>query len=182
MLFLFASFAIYHFAWFTCSYNLIFYATDILYINELEWAALMTWFSVVNILSALPCGKIIDRFGRKKPLTVAWLLFIPALIGFVYENIAITSISLLLLGVALIATNTAYPALMADFVARDKRGKIIGSTNFFFYILSSLGTLSGGFMYQYMSPALPFLFSATLFIPCLILTLFKVQEPSSREV
>jgi DHA1 family multidrug resistance protein-like MFS transporter len=182
MLFLFVSFAIYHFAWFMCSYNLIFYATDIVHIKEFEWAALMTWFSVVNILSALPCGKIVDRFGRKKPLTVAWFLFIPGLISFVYGNIIIISIGFLFLGVALILSNTAYPALMADFVARDKRGKIIGSTNFFSNILSSLGALSGGFMYQYLSPALPFLLSATLFIPCLILTLFKVHEPTSREV
>ena len=182
MLFLFASFAIYHFAWFLCSLNLIFYATEILNIKNFEWAVLMTWFSVVNLLSALPSGKIIDRFGRKKPLTVAWLLFIPALIGFVYGNIVITSISFLLLGVALIVANTAYPALMADFVVRDKRGKIIGSTNFFFNILSGLGRLSGGFMYVYLSPALPFLLSAILFIPCLILTLFKVHEPTSREV
>jgi DHA1 family multidrug resistance protein-like MFS transporter len=182
MLFLFVSFAIYHFAWFMCSIYLISYALDILYIEEFEWAALMAWFSVVNLLSALPCGKIIDRFGRKKPLAVAWFLFIPALIGFVYGNIIITSISFLFLGVALIVANTAYPALMADFVARDKRGKIIGSTNFFFYILSSLGTLAGGFMYQYLSPALPFLLSAILFIPCLILTLFKVHEPTRREV
>jgi MFS family permease len=182
MLFLFASFAIYHFAWFMCSIYLISYALDILYIEEFEWAALMAWFSVVNLLSALPCGKIIDRFGRKKPLTVAWLLFIPALIGFVYGNIVTSSISFLILGVALIVANTAYPALMADFVAREKRGKIIGSTNFFFNILSSLGTLAGGFMYQYVSPALPFLLSATLFIACLILTLFKVHEPTSREV
>jgi DHA1 family multidrug resistance protein-like MFS transporter len=181
MLFLFVSFAIYHFAWFMCSYNLIFYATDIVHIKEFEWAALMTWFSVVNILSALPCGKIVDRFGRKKPLTVAWFLFIPGLISFVYGNIIIISIGFLFLGVALILSNTAYPALMADFVARDKRGKIIGSTNFFSNILSSLGALSGGFMYQYLSPALPFLLSATLFIPCLILTLFKVHEPTSRE-
>jgi MFS family permease len=182
MLFLFASFAIYHFAWFMCSLNLIFYATEIVNIKDFEWAVLMTWFSVVNILSALPCGKIIDRFGRKKPLTVAWFLFIPGLIGFVYGDIIIISICFLFLGVALILANTAYPALMADFVARDKRGKIIGSTNFFFNILSGLGRFSGGFMYVYLFPVLPFLFSATLFIPCLILTIFKVHEPPSREV
>jgi DHA1 family multidrug resistance protein-like MFS transporter len=182
MLFLFASFAIYHFAWFMCSLNLIFYATEVLNIKELGWAALMTWFSVVNVLSALPCGKIVDRFGRKKPLVTAWLLFIPGMIGFVYGNIIILSICFLCFGVALILSNTAYPALMADFVARDKRGKIIGSTNFFFNILSALGQFSGGFMYQYLSPALPFLISAVLFVPCLFLTFFKVQEPTSREV
>ncbi len=182
MLFLFAGFAIYHFAWFMCSLNLIFYASDILNIQDLEWAALMTWFSVVNMISALPCGKIIDRFGRKKPLTVAWFLFIPGLIGFVYGNIIIILISFLFLGVALILANTAYPALMTDFVARDKRGKIIGSTNFFFNILSSLGQFSGGFMYEYVSPAVPFLLSAALFVPCLILTVLKVHEPTYREV
>jgi MFS family permease len=182
MLFLFLSFAIYHFAWFMCSLNLIFYATDLLNIKDFEWAALMTWFSVVNTIVALPCGKIIDRFGRKKPLTVAWFLFIPGLVGFVYGNIIIISICFVFLGIALILANTAYPALMADFVARDKRGKIIGSTNFFSNILSSLGQLSGGFMYQYLFPALPFLFSAILFIPCLLLTLFKVKEPSKKEM
>jgi len=182
MLFLFASFAIYNFAWFMCSLNLIFYATDVMNIQDFEWATFMAWFSVVNILAALPCGKIIDRFGRKKPLMLAWFLFIPGLIGFVYGNIVITLVSFMCLGVALILANSAYPALMADFVARDKRGKIIGSTNFFFYILSALGLLFGGFMYQYLSPALPFILSAFLFVPCLIVTLFKVQEPTSREV
>jgi DHA1 family multidrug resistance protein-like MFS transporter len=182
MLFLFASFAIYHFAWFMCSLNLIFYATEIIKITDFEWAALMSWFSVVNILSALPCGKIIDKFGRKKPLLAAWLLFIPGLVSFVYGNMIIIPISLLCFGVGLILSNSAFPALMADLTARQNRGKIIGSTNFFFNILNALGQLSGGFVYEYLSPALPFLFSAVLFVPCLLLTLFKVQEPTNREV
>ena len=182
MLFLFASFAIYHFAWFMCSLNLIIYSTEVMNISDFDWATLWAWFSVVNVLSALPCGKIIDRFGRKKPLTVAWFLFIPGLVGFVYGNVIIISASLLLLGIALILANIAYQALMADFVAREKRGKIIGSTNFFFNILSASGTLSGGFMYQYVSPALPFIFSAVLFVPCFFLTLFKVHDPVSREI
>ena len=182
MLFLFASFAMYHFAWFMCSLNLIFYATEIIKITDFEWAALMSWFSVVNILSALPCGKIVDKFGRKKPLIAAWLVFIPGLVSFVYGNMIIISISLLCFGVALILSNSAFPALMADLTARQNRGKIIGSTNFFFNILNALGQLSGGFVYEYLSPALPFLFSAVLFVPCLLLTLFKVQEPTNKEV
>jgi MFS family permease len=182
MMFLFISFAIYHFAWFMCSLNLIFYATDIMNMTELEWAALMTLFSLVNVLAALPCGKIVDRFGRKKPLILAWILFIPGLFGFVYGNILLTSTSLLFLGVALILANSAYPALMSDLVARNGRGKLIGSTNFFFNILSGLGQLSGGFIYQYLSPSFPFLIAAILFVPCLFLTLFQVQEPTKREL
>lgn len=181
-LFLFASFAIYNFAWFSCSLNLIFYATEIVNLTEIEWAALMSGFSVVSIFAALPCGKIIDRFGRKKPLVVSWILFILGLIGFTNGNAVILSLCFLSLGVALILANTAYPALMADLVARDKRGKMIGSTHFFFNILNAMGQLSGGYTYQYLSPALPFFLSATLFIPCFILTIFKVQEPASREV
>jgi MFS family permease len=182
MLSLFASFAIYHFAWFICSLNLIFYAIEIIKITDFEWAALMSWFSIVNILSALPCGKIVDKFGRKKPLIAAWVLFIPGLISFVYGNMIIIPISLLCLGIALILSNSAFPALMADLTARQNRGKIIGSTNFFFNISNALGQLSGGFVYEYLSPALPFLFSAVLFVPCILLTLFGVQEPTNREV
>jgi MFS family permease len=182
MLFLFVSFAIYNFAWFVCSLNLIFYAMDVLHIEEFEWAVLMMWFSAVSLLSALPCGKIVDKFGRKKPLSMAWFLFIPAMIAFVYGNLITLSICFLLLGVALILVNTAYPALEADMVAREKRGKIAGSTYFFFGILNSLGQLSGGFMYQYLSPALPFLLSSTLYVPCLLLTLFFVHEPTKREI
>ncbi|MDG6223078.1 MAG: MFS transporter [Candidatus Bathyarchaeota archaeon] len=182
MLFLFGSFAIYHFAWYMCSIYLVVYATEILNIPELNWAILMTWFSIVNVVTALPCGKIVDKIGRKKPLIVAWVLFIPGLVGFVYGNPIIIAISLLCFGVALILANSAYPALIADFVVREKRGKIIGSTNFFFNILSGLGQLSGGVMYEYVSPELPFLTSAILFIPCLILTLFKVKEPTKREL
>jgi MFS family permease len=182
MLFLFVSFAIYNFAWFVCVLNLIFYATEVLHITDFEWAVLMMWFSAVGILSALPCGKIVDKFGRKKPLLVGWLLFIPAMIGFVYGNLIILLICFLLLGMASILANTAYPALQADMVAREKRGKIAGSTYFFFYIMNSLGQLSGGFMYQYLSPALPFLTSSTLYVPCLLLTLFFVHEPNKREI
>jgi MFS family permease len=182
MLFLFLSFAIYHFGWFMCTFNLIFYATEVANIPDFEWATLWAWFSIVNILSALPCGKIIDKFGRKRPLTLAWLLFIPGLVGFVIGNIILISVSLLFMGVALILANTAYPALMADFVVRKNRGKIIGSTNFFFNIFSGLGQLSGGYMYEYISPSLPFIFSAILFVPCFLLTLFRVHDPSNREV
>ncbi len=182
MLFLFTSFAIYHFAWFMCSPYLILYATGIMNISDFNWATLMAWFSVVNVLSALPCGKIVDRFGRKKPLTIAWFLFIPGLVGFVYGNVIIISASLLLLGISLILANIAYQALMTDFVAREKRGKIIGSTNFFFNILSALGQLAGGFIYDYVSPGFPFIFSAILFIPCLFLTFFKVHDSVSREI
>ena len=182
MLFLFISFVIYHFAWFMCSYNLILYATEVANIPDFEWATLWTWFAVVNMLAALPCGKIVDRFGRKRPLTIAWFLFIPGLVGFVIGNIILISVSLLFLGVALILANTAYPALIADFVVRENRGKIIGSTNFFFNIFSGLGQLFGGFIYEYLSPALPFIFSAILFVPCFLLTLFRVHDPIIREV
>ncbi|MFW6117324.1 MAG: MFS transporter [Thermoproteota archaeon] len=182
MLFLFISYAIYNFAWFTCSLNLIFYATDILNITDFQWGFLMMWFSAISILAALPSGKIIDKFGRKKPLVVGWLLFIPAMVTFVYGNLIILILCFSLLGAASMLVNTAYPALEADLVAREKRGKISGSTYFFFNILNSLGQLSGGFMYQYISSSLPFLLSSTLYIPCLFLTLLLVHEPTKREI
>ena len=181
MLFLFSAFATYNFAWFTCSSYTIFYALDILQIGEFSWATLMTWYSAVNLLAALPCGKIIDKFGRKKPLILAWFLFIPGMIGFVYGNLVILAVCYMFLGVALILSNTAYPALLADLVPRETRGKIIGSTNFFFVILNAVGSFVGGYMYQYVSPTLPFFVAAALFVPCVLVTTFLVHEPTNRE-
>ena len=181
-LYLFGVFAVYNFGWFMVSQNMIFYAINVLNIGDFSWAALMTWYSVVNLVSALPCGKIVDRIGRKKPLIIAWFLFIPAMIGFIYGDFVILAACYLFVGVGLIIANTAFPALLADLVPRDKRGKIIGSTNFFFIILNALGQFLGGYMYQYVSPALPFIFSAALYVPCIFLTVFKVHEPTEREV
>ena len=181
MFFLFFSFAIFNFAWYLGYLNMIFYATEVLHIKEFEWAILMTWFSAVSFLSALPCGSIIDKIGRKKPLWVAWLLFMPSMIIFLVGNIILLYVCFLLLGLASTILFTVYPALQADLVARENRGKIAGSTFFFFYILNSLGQLFGGFIYQYVSAMLPFLLSAMLYIPCFLLTLFLVHEPTKKE-
>ncbi len=181
MLFLFLSFAIFNFAWYLGYLNMIFYATEVLKIKEFEWAVLMSWFSAVSLFLALPCGKIIDKIGKRKPLLMAWLLFLPSMTIFVYGNLNLLFVCFLFLGLASTLVFTLYPAMEADLVSKEKRGKIAGSTFFFFYILNSMGQLFGGFVYQYISPSCPFFLASALYVPCFILTLFFVHEPTKKE-
>ncbi|HID90916.1 TPA: hypothetical protein EYP44_03045 [Candidatus Bathyarchaeota archaeon] len=59
---------------------LIIYATDVLRIEEFEWALLLAWLSAVTICSALPSGKLIDGFGRR---AVGQLIG-----GFLYDHVS----------------------------------------------------------------------------------------------
>jgi len=76
---------------------------------------------------------------------------------------------------------SAFGSLQADLVPVEQRGKVIGFTNFFNYIISSIGVLVGGILYATIAPQLPFLLLIVLVSLEFLLLLFLVQEPKKRE-
>jgi MFS family permease len=76
----------------------------------------------------------------------------------------------------------AYQSMEADLVPREHRGKVIGFTQFFEYILASIGQLLGGYLYERISLQLPFLLFLASTVPCAILTLLLIHEPEKREI
>ena len=160
---------------------LVIYAVQDLQISEFDWALLMTLLSGTMLVSALPLGKLIDRVGRKVPLLIAYGLPIPAVWLFLNGGFVGAALSLSLMGVATILGNSAYSSLQADLVPREKRGKVMGFSNFVGHILTSLGQLVGGVMYERISHQLPFLLLAVLSVPALLITLLMVHEPGERE-
>lgn len=164
-----------------CSPFFVVYATKILAIGGFEWAILMALLLVSRMLSALPSGKIIDKFGRRKPLALSHLLLLPVLLLFVYGDFYRLLVSLLLFGVSQSMLAVSQQSLQADLTPREHRGKVIGSTQFASYILAALGQLLGGILYSYASPQTPFLICAASAIPLTIMTIFLVHDPKKRE-
>ncbi len=164
-----------------CSPFFVVYATKILAIGGFEWALLTALLLVSRMLSALPSGKIIDKFGRRKPLALSHLLLLPVLLLFVYGNFYRLLVSLLLFGVSQSMLAVSQQSLQADLTPREHRGKVIGSTQFASYILAALGQLLGGILYSYASPQTPFLICAASTIPLTIMTIFLVHDPKKRE-
>jgi len=164
-----------------CSPFFVVYATKILAVGGFEWALLTALLLVARMLSALPSGKIIDKFGRRKPLALSHLLLLPVLLLFVYGDFYRLLLSLLMLGVSESMLAVSQQSLQADLTPRELRGKVIGCTQFASYLLAALGQLLGGVLYSYVSPQTPFFIFAASTIPLTAMTILLVHDPKKRE-
>jgi len=181
MFFLFVTEALSSFFFAMLTPYLVVYATNILHVEGFNWAILIMGFTASMILLSLPCGRLADKIGRKKPLFISWifLMFFPLL--FLLGDFRVLIIAYLLFGASNALFVAGYQALEADFVPREMRGKEVGCSLFITYALMSIGGLVGGFMYQFVSPTLPFILSFLCILPCAFITIFLIHEPEKRE-
>jgi len=151
-----------------------------LHISQTDWALVNTVLFISMLLVAVPVGKAIDRYGRKIPLVFSFLLFAPAILMFVYADLFTLFIAFPLIGIAQIMFFSSFSALQMDYVPTEKRGKIVGSSNFVNYIVGAVAQLMGGVMYE-MSPQLPFLIVPPILAIGLVMTILLISEPKQRQ-
>ena len=147
----------------------------------IKWGFVIIALAITMIIFAFPIGKLIDKVGRKIPLLFSTLLIAPAVLIFLYGNYETLFIVMPLVGFSQLLAFSAFQALFADLVPQEKRGKAIGSMNFFTYICTAIGAVAGGVLYDNVSPQFPFLLMIVLLIPQFLLILFLVDEPEKRE-
>ena len=181
MLFLFIINVIGSFSYVLMDAYLVLYATQILGVQEFQWAILMTWLTAVMILGALPSGKLVDRYGRAKCLLISWLVYVPFPLLFLYGNLPMLYVGFFLFGASNALFMPAYSAIEADLVPKELRGKEVGCSQFVTYVLMALGGLTGGFLYEKVSPAFPFLASFGLVVICVLLQILLIREPDKRQ-
>ncbi len=181
MFYLFISFLIFNFGWSANQLYVVVYAVQELSIDEAVWPLMLTALFVVMIVLAVPAGKAVDKFGRKIPLLVSYVTFMATTWLFITGDLLRVFLSLVLFGVGMILVTSAYTALEADLTPKEQRGKVKGFRSFSTYIVMAIGNLTGGILYEYVSPQLPFFLTMVLFVPSFVLTLTMVQEPEKRE-
>jgi MFS family permease len=157
------------------------YAVNILHVDKVMWAYILTVLPITMIVLSIPIGKIVDKINRKVPILAAYAFIFCSLLLFVNGNVIQLFLSLMLLGVGLVMTNAGSGALQADLTPRESRGKVQGFSSFVNNIVMALGAAIGGFLYEHFSPELPFYLSMSLIIPAFLLTLAMVHEPWKRE-
>lgn len=160
---------------------MVLYATKIIGVKEFEWAVLMAWLTAVMILGALPCGKLVDIYGRAKPLLISWLVYVPFPLLFVYGNLPMLYIGFFLFGVSNALFMPGYSAMEADLVPKELRGKEVGCSQFVTYVLMAIGGLAGGFLYESVYPAFPFFVAFALVVVCTLLQTVLIREPDKRQ-
>lgn len=157
------------------------YAVQELSIDEAIWPFILTALFVTMIILAVPIGKAVDKFNRKLPMLVANALFGVSMWLFVNGDLPKLFVSLVLVGVAQVMMNSAFSALQADLTPKEQRGKVNGFTNFSNNIVMALGNLTGGILYEHVSPQLPFFLAILFIVPSFMLMLILVHEPERRE-
>jgi len=153
---------------------------SVLHIRQTDWALVNTALFVSMLLVAIPIGKAVDRYGRKTPLGLSFLLFIPAVLVFVYADLFWLFIAASLLGIAQILFFSSFSTLRMDYVATEKRGKVVGSFNFVNNIIAASAQLVGGVMYE-ISPQLPFLITPPILATGFVITVLLISEPKQRQ-
>jgi len=158
------------------------YLVNDLGINELQLSKLGAFIGVTMIIFAIPVGKIIDKYGRIKPILICFLLILVT-IPVLLLDVTFTQILLVtpIIGLVNVVYYSATQALWADLIPEDKRGRILGSQNFFGLIVVAIGSVAGGLLYDQVSHQLPILIYWFINAPCFIITWRYIKEPDKSE-
>jgi DHA1 family tetracycline resistance protein-like MFS transporter len=164
-----------------CSPFLVVYATKVLAIDGVHWAMILALIVAMRLVSALPIGKIVDKYGRRVPLALSLLLLSPSALLFIVGDFARLLVFSLLFGIGNSMFGIAQQSLQADLLPREHRGKAIGCIQSASYILSGLGQLVGGVLYRYSSPQAPFLIFSVAALSLAVIAIVFIREPQKRE-
>jgi MFS family permease len=181
MFFMFLTSAVASFVFAIFSPYQVVYATKVLHIDEFNWAFVMMWFTASMVFLALPSGKLTDKIGRKRPAFISWVFYAIFPLLFLAGGLYLLFIAYLFFGASNALWAAAYQAFEADSVPQELRGKEVGCSYFIIFVLMAFGGLLGGFLYQSVSPMLPFILAFIHTIPCAVITLFLIHEPKQRE-
>ncbi|MEM3090491.1 MAG: MFS transporter [Candidatus Bathyarchaeia archaeon] len=165
-----------------CMPYYVLYANRFLKVDEFQWAVLQTVYSITFYCLLLPVGKMVDTFGRKKPLILSSVSGAIGMALFLHGH----PLELYLFSMFSAACNalafTAYPSMQTDLTPKEYRGKLTGLSNFSDCVLGSIALLSGGILYEAVSPIAPFLLLLAAMVLTAITTAIFVAEPQKKEV
>jgi MFS family permease len=165
-----------------CQLFFVIYATDILKITGSQYAVVMAFMYLSIALPALLAGLKMDTAGRKRFLIIGYLLYIPAMLLFVVADFNLLLIAFFLFGLGNMLRVNSSQVLLGDLIPRDLRGKAVGFLQFFLFLTQAFVYLVVGFLYSFVAPWLPFVLLAAAAVPLGLLVVFKISEPSVKEV
>jgi MFS family permease len=177
------------------------YVTDIIGIEKVEWGLILLIESLMRVGFIIPAGMIVDRYGRSKSLMTAIII---SLVSFPSLTLASSFAHVLLIRLCVaIAVSLYVPAsaaLMADYVPREMRGRImsavgrgstlIGSTGggvggpgmgYFFVLPVMVGSILGGLLYS-INPVYPWIGVLLTCLVQLVCVFFFIHDPIEKEI
>ena len=134
-------------------------------LSVLQIMGMLMTFNAVYALLAGPLGSLSDRIGRRKLMLVGWTIYGLVYLGFALSHTGAAIWALFgIYGIYYALTEGVAKALVADIVPQEQRGTAYGLFNAAIGISALPASLIAGILWQYVNPAAPFVFGASLSI------------------
>jgi len=138
----------------------------------LLWVAL----HISKVISSLIGGGLSDKFGRKKMITLGWIVYAAVYLGFAFVSKDWQAWALFIIyGIYFGLTEGVEKAFVADLVEDEKRGTAYGFYNLAYGITVFPASLLFGLIWNYYSAATAFIASSAVSILSAVL-LMTVEE------
>jgi MFS family permease len=175
----------------------VLYATSIIGFTATAWGLTSTIQGFGNMAFALPAGRLLDKYGRRK-LLIPLMCLVPLFPLIFLQVRDLTGLSLLVVLMAMVNAflMPGFQSLLADYTTRERRGRVtsaVGSGNFFvdirgtmwgggmlLFVPSAVAQTIGGFLYE-ANPIVPFLLMSAGMVVVTIFAYLKVKDPKKIE-
>jgi MFS family permease len=166
---------------------MVVYAVEVVGISKTQWGIIGTFLSIISTALTLPGGVLSDKIGRKPCITISRILYPISIIGFTYSKgfwhlLSVNALRGAAQGFGGLVWGPmggpVWQALVADLTPPEDRGRIMGLMGSIAGLVSTPASWVGGFMYDNISPALPFQASFIIDIIGTIIFIAFLKEPN----
>jgi MFS family permease len=157
------------------------YATDVIGLSTAQWGLVVGGMGVVGILTRLPTGRLIDRFGRRISLLLSYAirpLFI--LVFTIATGFRQVLLIQMLDNVFAYVQQPALEALMIDLASKERRGRTYGVMNVVPGVALTVSPLVGAALWEGFGARWPFYFSALASASAAAFVFMFLREPEEK--
>lgn len=170
---------------------MVIYGVEVVGLSKTQWGLIGTAVSIITTLLTTPSGVIADRIGRKPIIIASRTLASLGTLGYTFsENFNHMCI---VRGVGGIGSGLGgamwgpmggpvWQALVADLTLPSERARIMGLIGTISSVVSTPASWAGGYMYDNISPALPFRLSFVLDTVGTVIFVLLLKEPEKEGV
>jgi len=154
---------------------------NIMHLSGSTMGYLIAVFAVAQLIMSPFAGRWVDRYGRKKIITLGLFLFgISELIFGVGTHVSVLYLSRILGGISAAFIMPGVTAYVADITSVQERPKAMGYISAAISTGFIIGPGIGGFIAEY-GIRLPFFFAAGIAFLACISSMFILKEPLTKE-
>jgi MFS family permease len=171
---------------------MVIYAVEEIGLTNTQWGLIGTIVSIISTVLTIPGGILSDRIGRKPCIIISKTLGPISTIGFILsQNFWQLTLTRSIGGIAQGFGGTVWgpmggpvwQALVADCTPPEERGRMMGLMGSIAGLASTPASWVGGYLYDNVSPVLPFQVSFALDIAstAIFIALFKERKREETE-